>query len=538
MAKPPNPEVLIRQAQIALARQSFIAYVRMVAPWFIIEEIHVIMGFYLEQVAFGKVDRLRMHTGPRGGKSMFVSVLFVSWYIGLNPNDKIFEAANTADLAVTFGEQVLDLLSSDIYKVIFPEVRVRKRSAKRMRFTGNSQKQNGEYQAFGMGGRIAGRGFNLGILDDPLTEQEYLSTTIKQKHWDWFQVGFYTRRQPEKNAIIIMATRWAHDDIPGRLERQEKENKADKYTVVSIPAVLDEASASLLSLAARLDPLPPEGYYIPYSKGMSYAPRRFPAALLRATRRNMSDDHWNALYKQRPTADDGKIIKRSFWKVYRPEMRKTARGLLVPVLPDLLYKIIVADTAYEEHELADYSAIQVWGVMYRPAKVSDGRGGKVEHRHRVPILLDSWRKQVEFPELKTKLREFVKHYNPDEVFVEKRASGASLIQELRGFVPGLKPWLPQGKVGTKDKVSRAWRAALVMAETMTLWDSSIDENGNVIDECAMFPVSDTKDHVDCVTMAIDILRRKFLIDVKGDHLEDWEEERRATAPPAEERRPF
>lgn len=531
-------EELIRVGQIELARKSLIAYVRMIAPWYIIEEAQVLMCFHLEKVAFGQIDRLRIHTGPRTGKSMLVSVFFPTWYIGHNPHDKIFEAANTADLAHTFGEQVLDILTSDIYRAIFPNVRLKKKSTKRMRFTASSEKQPGEWQGFGMNGRIAGRGFNLGILDDPLTEQEYLSTGIKQKHFNWFQVGFYTRRQPEKNAIIIMATRWAHDDIPGRIEANEKDG-GDKYVNLTIPAVVDRKTASMLALAHQLDPMPPSPvYYIKpgqYQPGMSFAPRRFPAWLLKKSKANMSDDHWNALMMQRPTADDGKIIKRSFWKPFTAPRKKNRYGVIWTELPPLLYTIIVADTAHEETQTADYSSVQAWGVIQRTI-IHKG----IEKRMRVPILLEAWRERVEIPKLKEKIKDFDKRWNPDEIYVEYKSSGVALVQELKTQISQLKAWKPEGAKGTNDKVSRAWRAALVMAEVPVYWDSSILENGNVIDECAKFPYDVNDDHVDCVTMAISILRKKHLIDIHGDTLEVYEKERQAMLPPSdvEERRAF
>jgi phage terminase large subunit-like protein len=534
----PKPEDLIRRAQVEIARKSLLGFIRLVAPWFIIEEVQVLMAFHLEKVAFGQIDRLRIHTGPRTGKSMMVSVFFPAWYIGINPHDKIFEAANTADLAHTFGEQVLDIITSDIYRAIFPAFRIKKKSTKRMRFTASSEKQAGEWQGFGMGGRIAGRGFNLGILDDPLTEQEYLSTGIKQKHWNWFQVGFYTRRQPEKNAIIVMATRWAHDDIPGRLQANEKEG-GDKYVTFSVPAVVDRQTANLLGLAEALDPMAPKDYYIKpgqYVPGMSFAPRRFPAWRLRRSKGNMSEDHWNALMMQRPTADDGKIIKRSYWKSYTAPRKKNRYGVVWTELPPLLYTLVVADTAQSEKETADPTAIQAWGVIKRTI-VHKG----VEKVMRVPILLESFQGQLGMPDLKLKVKDFDKRWNPDEIAVENKSSGISLIQELHGQLNGLTAWLPGGKKGTNDKVTRAWRAALVMAEVPVYWDSAIVENGNVIDECAMFPFSKNDDRVDCVTMAIDILRRKFLIDIHGDQLETFEKERAAMRPPSnagEERRPF
>jgi hypothetical protein len=72
------------------------------------------------------------------------------------------------------------------------------------------------------------------------------------------------------------------------------------------------------------------------------------------------------------------------------------------------------------------------------------------------------------------------------------------------------------------------------------WDSAITENGNVIDECAKFPYDVNDDHVDCVTMAISILRSRFMLDIHGDTLDVYEKERAAMLPPQDvvERRAF
>jgi phage terminase large subunit-like protein len=73
---------------------------------------------------------------------------------------------------------------------------------------------------------------------------------------------------------------------------------------------------------------------------------------LEKTKASISQRNWNAQYMQDPTAEEGAIIKREWWRPW------TGQGV-----PNLLHVIQSYDTAFSAKESADYSAITTWGIF-------------------------------------------------------------------------------------------------------------------------------------------------------------------------------
>src|SRR5688572_14519269 len=106
----------------APARTSLISFIQAVAPWFIIEEIHLLIAGYLEALVRGEIDRLMIFMPPRAGKSMLASIFLPAWYMGLYPDRKVMQASYGAELAVGFGRQVRSLVCDRDYQAVFPGV--------------------------------------------------------------------------------------------------------------------------------------------------------------------------------------------------------------------------------------------------------------------------------------------------------------------------------------------------------------------------------------------------------------------------------
>jgi hypothetical protein len=61
---------------------------------------------------------------------------------------------------------------------------------------------------------LTGKGFDIGIIDDPTKDRmEAESPTTQQRVIDWYTSTFYTRRQSQDSAIIVMMTRWNVNDL-------------------------------------------------------------------------------------------------------------------------------------------------------------------------------------------------------------------------------------------------------------------------------------------------------------------------------------
>ena len=130
---------------------------------------HKLMAKKFQEIAEGKLKRLIINMPPRHTKSEFASYMLPAWFLGKYPNKKIIQCSNTAELAVGFGRKVRNLVDSDVYKKIFPNVGLKSDSKAAGRW---STSGSGEYFAIGVGGTVTGKGADLLIIDDPHSEQE------------------------------------------------------------------------------------------------------------------------------------------------------------------------------------------------------------------------------------------------------------------------------------------------------------------------------------------------------------------------------
>lgn len=197
------------QYQDALKREQgqekFLAFVKTMWPGFISGRHHAVMAKKFEEIASGKLKRLIINMPPRHTKSEFASFLLPAWFLGRFPDKKIIQTSHTAELAVGFGRKVRNLVDSEVYTKIFPNVALRQDSKAAGRWSTNA---NGEYFAIGIGGAVTGKGADLLIIDDPHSEQEAalaeINPEIYDKTYEWFTSGPRQRLQPGGAIVIVM----------------------------------------------------------------------------------------------------------------------------------------------------------------------------------------------------------------------------------------------------------------------------------------------------------------------------------------------
>jgi hypothetical protein len=186
----------LRLAQIEkneFSQNNFLGFVRTVWPDFIAGRHHKIIADKLERVARGELKRLIINMAPRHTKSEFASYLFPAWMMGRNPKMKIIQATHTTELAVNFGRKTKNLIDSDEYKAIFPEVKLAADSKASGRW---DTSKGGMYYAVGVGSNLAGRGGDLVVIDDPHSEQTAMSANGFEDAWEWYTGGPRQRLQP------------------------------------------------------------------------------------------------------------------------------------------------------------------------------------------------------------------------------------------------------------------------------------------------------------------------------------------------------
>ena len=446
-------------------QDKFLKFVRHVWPSFIAGDHHKIFAEKLEKVARGELKRLIVNMPPRHTKSEFASYLFPAWVMGQKPETKIIQATHTAELAVGFGRKVKNLLDSDIYRDVFPEIQLARDAKASGRW---STDRGGEYYAVGVGGALAGRGADLCIIDDPVSEQDALSPTALDNIYEWYTSGPRQRLQPG-GAIIIVMTRWSIRDLTAKVLKKQAEGGADQWEVVEFPAIFPDTDNVLWPEFWSRDELEGVRASIPVAK-------------------------WNAQYLQNPTAEEGAIIKREWWNVWDHDD---------PPVVD--YVIQSYDTAFTKSERADYSAITTWGVFYP----DEGDEAAI-------ILLDAEKGRWEFPELKDAALRLYEEFEPDMVLIEQKASGTPLTQDLRKMgipVSGFTPGRGADKFSRMNACSPVFESGLVYAPE-TRWAEE------VIEECASFPNGEHDDLADSMTQAILRFRQGGFIGTRTDYEDD------------------
>ena len=129
-------------------RDDFLTFVKYMWPDFIEGEHHKIMADKFNRVASGDIKRLIINMAPRHTKSEFASNFLPAWMIGKQPNLKIIQATNNAELAVRFGRKAKSLIDTEDYQKIF-NTRLREDSQAAGKW---ETAQGGEYYAAGVGG--------------------------------------------------------------------------------------------------------------------------------------------------------------------------------------------------------------------------------------------------------------------------------------------------------------------------------------------------------------------------------------------------
>ena len=172
-------------------------------------------------------------------------------------------------------------------------------------------------------------------------------------------------------------------------------------------------------------------------------------------------------------SEKGNLFKREHWKFYDPDQ-----------LPKTEMIIQSLDSAFKTGSQNDYSVCSTW------ARCKDGY-----------YLLHVWRGKVEFPELKRQAVALAAIWKPSVFLVEDKASGQSLIQELRRDTR--LPVIPVQVEG--DKYTRACTVTPMVEAGKVYLPKDAPWLAAFMEELASFPKGSHDDQVDSFTQALNYL---------------------------------
>jgi len=407
----------------------------------------------LMQVSKGEIKRLIIAMPPRHGKSERVSRKFPAWHIGRNPNDEMILASYSVDLSRGFSRIARDTLAkhSDLFEVSIDPFN---QSAE----SWGTEGHRGGLHAAGVGGPITGKGARIAIIDDPVKNAEEAdSETMREKIWDWYTSTLYTRLTPD-GAIIVVMTRWHEDDLVGRLLKKEADeiaegsHRGEQWTVINFPALAESDD------------------YLNRAEGEALWPEHgFDKERMEQIKIDVGSRVFNALYQQRPSAAEGNLLNRAWWRYYDPQNP-----------PQFASKLISVDAAFKDGEDNDYVVLQVWG-----------KNGPNMY------LIEQIRAKMNFPATVQSINNLVaKHPDAPLKLIEDKANGSAIIQTLQTTVGGVIGVNPEGgKIARVNAVSAYIESGNVYLPRTT-WISDF------VEEAASFPNGKHDDQVDAMSQAL------------------------------------
>jgi predicted phage terminase large subunit-like protein len=435
---------------------------------------------HLEAVSAGEIKRLLINIPPRHSKSTIVSVMWPAWEWLSAPSKKFLCASYSGTLSTRDNVNTRRLIQSPWYQERWGHMftLAGDQNAKQ-RFENT---ETGYRIATSVGGTATGEGGNYLLLDDPHGAQAAQSDTIRESDITWFDMTWSTRlNNPKEDAMVVVMQRLHEKDVSGHILEDLK-----GWDHICIPAEWD-GKIRHTSL----------GQYDPRkTKGELICPDRFGPKEITSLKQSLGAYGTSGQLQQDPTPTGGGILKTSHFRLWPAE-----NGL--PVFEYILQSY---DTAFTEKTTGDPTGCSVFAIFTYTGE-------------RQVMLIDAWDEYLGYPDLRkrviddwsteyggmSKKNPFARARRPDRILVEAKASGQSLLQDLRlARVPavGYNP-------GNADKISRAHQAAPTL-ELGIVWIPESAKNpgqfvswsDSFIKQLTKFPVADHDEYVDTFTQAI------------------------------------
>ena len=232
----------------------------------------------LQDVFDGKLNSLAICLPPRSGKS-YISSLFCAWALGVKPDQSVMRNTCTTTLYNKFSYDVRDVLRTDKFKEVFPEVTLSRDKSNVNGWNTNKAKQV-SYFGSGVGGTIIGFGASLLAITDDLYRnyEDASSLNYIEKVDRWMQSTHGTRIE-QGCKVIDIGTRWSKEDVIGKGIREDKYEK-----IIMIPAITEE--------------------------GVSFCENVQTTAQFRKIEAETIKEIWSSAYQQEPVEMEGVVFNR------------------------------------------------------------------------------------------------------------------------------------------------------------------------------------------------------------------------------------
>lgn len=423
---------------------------------------------YLVRVESGEIDRLIINLPPQEGKSTRVTTIGPLWFLTRNPDRRIAVVSYQADLAEEFGRNIRNHIESNQGEDGTLDLGLRVASDNGAARRWKLANKLGGVRSVGLSGGLTGRPADALFIDDPISNLEQAnSKTYRNRAWGFWQAVGQTRLA-KRAPVILVLTRWHHDDLAGRLVAAED---GHRWTVLNIPAE-----------AGENDPLGRKP-----GEWLESARERSPAEW-EQIRVGVGPKVWQSLYQGNPSLDEGGVFPTEWDHYDQPLWIEHDNGTCT-----------VPGIGREDHEL-----VQSWDLTFKGTDSSDYVVGQVWLRvGNKAYLLDQVRRRMNFNETCEAIKAMSAKW-PQALakFVEDKANGPAVMNSLNGLIMGLIPIEPEGsKYARASAISPlAWSKNIVLPSVkLCTWVQEL------LMEILSFPAGANDDQVDTMTQAVNRL---------------------------------
>jgi len=432
---------------------------------------------YLEAAYERKITRLIINVPPGSLKSILVSVMFPAWVWIQDPSQKFLGVSNIQDLAIRDATKTKRIITDEWYQKQWPLALQADQSAK----TNYENQKTGFRISLGMTGNITGKRGDIVLIDDPHDAESAQSDVKRTGDIRTYDGKLSTRVNHQATSVfIVIMQRLHHMDLTGHLLSKTKR----KWVHICIPM---EYEAELTYDAGK-DIGRPELNDPRTEEGELLFPALFPADSVESLKEDLGEYGTAGQLQQRPSVKGGGILKQHWFRIWPDDVQ-------FPICDHIW---VSWDTAYSEKDLENnsYSACTQWGLFWNPDQQRD-----------CLILLDVWYDQVDYPTLRNMAKRIDDVKQPDCHLIEKKASGQSLIQDLRQARIRVKAYNPD-----KDKVTRAY-SIQAMLESGQVYVPDRKWARHFTYLASTFPtgVSESNDLVDTFTQACLYVKNRWYV---------------------------
>lgn len=393
-----------------------------------------------------KTNDYLINIPPRSSKSNLISICFNAWTWGcVSPYFSFLNISHSEELAVELAGSTKDLIESYWYKELFPHIQIRQDLTARSNFKNTL---GGQRLSYSIGANVTGMGADFLLIDDPHDAKNVsdikLDTTVKT----YRETLFNRLNDPKVGCRILIGQRVHESDLFGHLLSR---NQNGKYFHVCLPIELTE----------DVKPVELRGKY---ENGVLWHDH-FPTESFS----DLTDSEYvfATQYLQSPKPVGGGIVKEDWL-----EQVDSAPGA---------ESCLFVDSALTGKKTNDPSALLI-----------------AVEKDNIVYIKHSGQYWLEFPDLIRKIKELATVHQIKKIYIEPKASGLSIAQQLRREtmlnVIELEP--------PKDSKMSRLQSVTPKLESKRVKIVKAGWNENFLYELTTFPNAKHDDQLDCLVYAV------------------------------------